>query len=406
MKIGIIREAKVPPDSRVLFTPEQCKILQKKYDVEFVIQPSKVRCFADAAYQKEGLNVSEDICDCSVLVGIKEIPKKLLVPNKTYLIFSHTIKEQAYNRTLLQEVIKKNITLLDYEAFTNTKKQRIITFGRFAGIVGAHNGIMAYGKRTGAFSLDQMHKYSDYAMAIAQYKTLDFPKMKIVLTGTGRVANGAAEVLNYMGIEKVSPTDFLTKEYQTAVYTKLDCKDYVVKKNSCSDFDKQDFFQNPKNYKSIFEPYTRIADLMINGVYWDNNAPVFFSKKDMAKDYFNIKVIADITCDIAPVSSIPSTLFATTIDNPVFGYDPIKMVATEPCQAHTIDMMTIDNLPNELAKDASKAFGEQFISNVMEELLGIKNTGMIERSTIAINGQLGKHFQYLSNYLLLGHSQL
>lgn len=399
MKLGIIREGKVPPDSRVLFTPEQCVALQEKYDIQFVVQPSPGRCLPDEAYRAAGITVQEDIADCEVFMGIKEVPKDQLVANKKYFFFSHTIKAQPYNKTLLQKVLKDNITLFDYEVLTNTKKQRVIAFGRFAGIVGAHNGMMTYGNRTKAFGLEQMHKYDDYAAAIAYYKTLSFPKMKIVVTGTGRVANGAAEVLDYMEIKKVSPQDFLTKEYEEAVYTQLDCVDYAAPKDINKAFELMDFFKNPMEYKSIFAPYTKVADVLINGIYWANEAPAFFSKEDMKTEDFNIKVIADVTCDIAPVASIPSTLFATTIAKPVFGYDPTTESAVEPYQAHTVDMMTIDNLPNELPKDASKSFGEQFTEHVIEELLGLKDTGMLERAMIASNGQLGPCFQYLTDYV-------
>jgi saccharopine dehydrogenase (NAD+, L-lysine-forming) len=399
MKLGIIREGKVPPDSRVLFTPEQCVALQEKYDIQFVVQPSPGRCLPDEAYRAAGITVQEDIADCEVFMGIKEVPEDQLVANKKYFFFSHTIKAQPYNKELLQKVLKENITLFDYEVLTNDKKQRVIAFGRFAGIVGAHNGMMTYGNRTKAFDLEQMHKYDDYAAAIAYYKTLSFPKMKIVVTGTGRVANGAAEVFDYMEIKKVSPQDFLTKEYEEAVYTQLDCVDYAAPKDSNKAFELMDFFKNPTEYKSIFAPYTKVADVLVNGIYWANEAPAFFSKEDMKTEDFSIKVIADVTCDIAPVASIPSTLFATTIAKPVFGYDPATESAVAPYQAHTVDMMTIDNLPNELPKDASKSFGMQFTEHVIEELLGLKDTGMLERSMIANKGQLGPCFQYLTDYV-------
>lgn len=399
MKIGIIREGKVPPDARVLFTPEQCVALQEKYDINLVVQPSKGRCIPDARYETAGVPMQEDLSQCDVLMGIKEVPKEQLIPNKTYFFFSHTIKKQPYNRELLQEILKKNITLIDYEVLTNTNKQRVIAFGRFAGIVGAHNGMMTYGNRTGAFELEQMHQYDDYAAAIAYYKSLDLPPMKIVVTGTGRVANGAVEVLDHMEIRRVSPKEFLNKSFEEAVYTQLDCKDYAAPKEEGKAFDLQEFFQHPERFQSIFEPYTKVADLMVNGIYWANEAPAFFTAEDMQQEDFNLQVIADVTCDIAPVSSIPSTLYATTIDNPVFGYDPASQSAVAPYQSHTVDMMTIDNLPNELPKDASKSFGEQFTAQVIEELLGLKDTGMMERATIAKDGQLGPHFQYLQDYV-------
>ncbi|MFT6320137.1 MAG: alanine dehydrogenase [Granulosicoccus sp.] len=398
MKIGIIREGKVPPDSRVPLTPEQCAFLNKSGKVQIVVQPSPNRCFDDEAYQKAGISLREDLTDCDVLMGVKEVPIELLIPDKTYFFFSHTIKKQSYNRDLLLAVLEKNIRLLDYEVLTNEKGQRLIAFGKFAGMVGAHNGVMTYGNRTGKFNLKRMKDCHDYAEAKTIYKKMDLPPMKIVLTGTGRVANGAAQVLRDMGIEKVAPEDFVENEFQHAVFTQLGCGDYAAHKNG-NTFNLQDFFQNPQNYESIFTPYIQASDVMINGIFWDNKAPAFFTKEEMKESDFRIKVIADVTCDIAPVASIPSTLRASTIANPVFGYDPIAEAEAIPYQANVIDMMTIDNLPNELPRDASQAFGEQFIEHIFQELLEQKEGGVIERASVSTNGDLGKYFEYMRDYV-------
>ena len=398
MKIGVIREGKVPPDSRVPLTPEQCAFLNKSGKVEIVVQPSPNRCFDDESYQKAGISLREDLTDCDVLMGVKEVPIEQLIPDKTYFFFSHTIKKQSYNRDLLLAILEKNIRLLDYEVLTNEKGQRLIAFGKFAGMVGAHNGVMTYGNRTGEFNLKRMKDCHDYAEAKSIYKKLDLPPMKIVLTGNGRVANGAAQVLMDMDIKKVSPEDFVENEFQHAVFTQLDCVDYAAHKNG-NTFNLQDFFQNPQNYESIFTPYIQTSDLMINGIFWDNKAPAFFTKEEMKKSDFRIKVIADVTCDIAPVASIPSTLRASTIANPFFGYDPIAEAEAAPHQKNVVDMMTIDNLPNELPRDASQAFGEQFIEHIFQELLEQKEAGVIERASVSENGDLGKHFEYLRDYV-------
>ena len=397
MKIAIIREGKTPPDSRVTLTPKQVAEINQRSDVQIVMQPSPTRSYSDEEYSAEGVTLTEDLSDCEVLIGVKEVPINQLIANKTYFFFSHTIKKQAYNRKLLQAVIEKNIRLIDYEVLTNERGQRLIAFGRWAGIVGAHNGLMTYGNRTKAYDLPQMKSFKDFATAKEYYKQVDLPAMKIALTGTGRVSGGSAEVLKAMGIRQVSPSDFLNNNYDEAIFTQLDCIDYAARKNG-KEFELQHFFQNPAEYKSIFEPYTKVADLMINGIYWDNAAPAFFSKEDMKLADFNIKVIADITCDIAPVASIPSTLFAATIAEPVFGYDVETEQATEPYQANTVDMMTIDNLPNELPRDASQNFGEQFIEYILDELLKVESS-VIERATITNNGDLTAHFEYLRDYL-------
>ncbi len=397
MKIGIIREGKIPPDSRVPLTPKQCQHIIKNYPVDIKVQRSPGRSYTDEEYEKAGVTLSDEVSDCEVLMGVKEVPIHQLIANKTYFFFSHTIKQQPYNRKLLQAIIQQNIRLLDYEVLTNEKGKRLIAFGRFAGIVGAHNGVMTYGNRTGLFDLKRMKDCHDYAEAKSIYQNLKMPAFKTVVTGTGRVAGGAVEVLEAMNIRRVEPADFLTQHYSEAIYTQLSCIDYAKHKVN-KGFDTQDFYGNPQDYESIFAPYTKIADLLINGIYWDNRAPQFFTKEDMKKADFSIRVIADVTCDIAPVSSIPSTLHASTIADPVFGYDVEKEVVTKPYQKGVVDMMTIDNLPNEMPRDASESFGNQFIEHVLEELLS-QNSAVIERASVAVDGGLGKHFEYLRDYV-------
>ncbi|MCG8328264.1 MAG: NAD(P)-dependent oxidoreductase [Chitinophagales bacterium] len=398
MKIGIIREGKTPPDSRVPLTSLQCaEILKDNEHMELVVQPSPGRCFPDTDYQKRSIPLEEDLGDCDVLMGVKEVPIDQLIPNKTYFFFSHTIKKQSYNRDLLRAILAKNIRLIDYEVLTNDQGKRLIAFGKFAGMVGAHNGLYTYGERTGLFELKRMKDCLDYAEAKAIYKEMKWPALRIVLTGTGRVGMGAALVLKDMGIREVSPEEYLNNTYDEAVFTQLQCKDYVAPKNGEA-FEKKEFYQHPETYKSIFAPYTQRSDIMINGIYWDNAAPAFFTVDDMTKDEFAIQVIADVTCDIAPISSIPSTLKASTIADPVFGFNPSNGTEATAYQSHTIDMMTIDNLPNELPRDASKAFGEQFIQHILPELLKSESE-VIKRATVAENGQLGRDFGYLEAYV-------
>jgi saccharopine dehydrogenase (NAD+, L-lysine-forming) len=398
MKIGLIREGKTPPDSRVALTPAQAWYVVKNFeDVELAVQPSPNRCFPDAEYREEGLTLQQDLSDRDVLLGVKEVPIEQLIPHKTYFFFSHTIKEQPYNRDLLRAILEKNIRLIDYEVLTDEKGRRLIAFGRFAGMVGAHNGIMTYGHRTGRFQLKRMKDCLDYAEARELYKQLELPSMKVVLTGTGRVGMGSREVLLDMGFHEVSPDDFLQKEFDQAVFTQLACQDYVAPKNG-GPYVTKDFYAHPENYTSTFEPYTRVADVMINGIYWDNKAPAFFTKEDMREKDWSIQVIADVTCDIAPVSSIPSTLRASTIAEPVFGYDPVTEKEAKPFQKHVIDMMTIDNLPNELPRDASQSFGQQFIEHILPELLE-PQSDLIDRATIARDGQLTEPFKYLQGYV-------
>jgi len=396
MKIGLIREGKTPPDARIPLTPKQCAQIAALPNMQIVVEPSPNRCYKDEEFRQAGITLSSDLSDCDLLMGVKEVPTHQLIPNKTYCFFSHTIKKQPHNQKLLQTVLEKHIRLLDYEVMTDDRGQRLIAFGRFAGMVGAHNALLTYGLRTKAFTLPRMKDCHDYAAAKAIYQTMQWPALKIVLTGSGRVGSGAAQVLLDMGIRQVSASDFLKKDFGEAVFTQLHAADYVAREDG-RPFDKAIFYTDPSGHKSAFEPFYQCADIFINGIFWDDRAPAFFTKEEMRHSDFRIQVIADVTCDIAPLSSVPSTIRASTIADPIFGYDPFTNKETAPHQPQVIDMMTIDNLPNEMPRDASEAFGEQFIAHILPELLKPESV-VIERATIAKNGCLMPRFEYLEDY--------
>ncbi len=397
MKIGIIREGKTPPDSRAPLTPEQCAHLIRDLKLDIRVEPSNIRCYTNAEYMDFHVPLSADLEDCDILMGIKEVPIEQLIPGKTYLFFSHTIKAQPHNRKLLLEILNRRIRLLDYEVMTDEHRRRLIAFGKFAGMVGAHNALWTWGMRTGAFELPRMKDCFDYEAAKDHYHRINWPPVKIVVTGSGRVGTGAIEVLHDMGILQVSPKEFLENDFEEAVFTQVSPYDYVARTDG-QPFHTRDFYAHPGEYRSVFEPFTRASDIMINGIFWDNRAPAFFTAASMENPEFRIRVIADITCDIAPESSIPSTLRPSSIANPVYGYDPHTGLETEPFLPGSVDVMAIDNLPSEMPRDASRAFGDQFIHHILHELM-LPESPVIERATVAVDGRLGKHFQYLKSYV-------
>ncbi len=398
MKIGILREEKTPEDNRVPLTPSQCRTLMEEYsNIWVAVQPSETRCYTDDEYRYQGIAVRENLSDCDLLLGVKEIPPHLLIPNKTYMIFSHTIKKQAHNRKLLRAVLEKKIRLIDYECLKDDKGKRIIAFGRWAGIVGAYNTIRAIGLRTGRFDMLPMHECHNFAEAQKEFAKLDLPPWKIVLSGDGRVSEGAAFLLDIMKIRKVDPHSFVYKEFDEVVYTQLHSKDMFYREGH-EEFDAPDYHQHPELYRSSFFPFTRAADVFINGIYWDKRIPVFFNREQMEEKDFNIKIIGDITCDIAPEASVPSTLFASTIAEPFFGYDPQTGTQTEPFDGNSVDIMSIDNLPNELPRDASEDFGNMLMSRVIPRLLKEWST-TINKATIALDGELNEPYRYLSDYV-------
>lgn len=398
MKIGIIRETKTPADSRVCLPPSHCKSIAENYpEISIVVQPSNDRCYTDEEYKNAGISLQEDLNDCSILLGVKEVKMTTLIAEKNYFFFSHTIKKQAYNKELLRTVLAKKIQLVDYETLTDENGKRVIAFGRWAGIVGAHNGILTWGKRTQHFDLKPMNQCFDFAEAKSYYKNLALQGLKVVLTGSGRVSCGAAEVLDEMGIKKLDKTAFLSYNDNEPVYCMLATEDMFAKGEN-NEFEKH-FYTDPSGYHSLLKPYLAKGNLLINGIYWDNKAPALFTKEAMKTAEFNIKVIADITCDIAPVSSIPSTLKASTIANPIFGYDVQLEKETQPHQDGVVDMMTVDNLPNELPRDASADFGNQFMEFVLPELFTNK-IDMINRASITTkNGELNEPYLYLTDYV-------
>jgi alanine dehydrogenase len=394
LAIGLIREGKVPADNRVALTPAQCRFLQQKVPgLTIKVQSSPTRCFTDAEYKAAGITITNNLEDCDVLLGIKEVPADMLIPGKTYLFFSHTKKKQPHNQQLLQAILSKNITLVDYECLEHSDGQRIIGFGFFAGVVGAHNGIMAYGKRTGAFDLPRVHSVKDYRALIHHYFGLKLPLVKIAVTGSGRVAHGILEVMNLMGINEVEPDEYLERNYPYPVYTQLKGADLYTHKEDKS-YKRAHFHENPQQYRSRFLPYTRCTDILMNGIYWDEHIPRLFETSDVDNS-FRIQTIADITDD--EHGSVPINLGDQTIENPVYGVDRHAFTKTDPYLATSIDVMAVGNLPNELPRDASRYFGEQLIKYVLEDIIKGGST-TIYNATITANGQLNTPFDYLADY--------
>lgn len=394
--IGIIKEGKVPVDARVALTPQQCQSLVA-IGWSIAVESCPYRCYNDQEYIELEISVVKDVSDADILVGIKEVPIPQLKEGKTYFFFSHTIKKQEHNRDLLKSILQKNIQLIDYEVLVDNNNERLIAFGRFAGMVGAHNGLWTFGKRSHLFDLPRMNSVQHYTEMLPIYKSIEWPALKIVLTGKGRVGQGAAEVLLDMGFKKVDPVAFLSQTYNYPVFTQIGSEDYVQRIDG-QPVKKQDYYAHPEDFKMDFYKYLKVADIFINGIYWDDRSPAFFELKDISRKDFKTQVIADVTCDIAPKSSIPLTIRASTILDPVFGIDKSTFEETEAFQANSVDLMSIDNLPNELPRDASEAFGEKFIETILPELLK-SESDVIDKASITIKGHLNSHFEYLADYV-------
>ncbi|WP_400193166.1 NAD(P)-dependent oxidoreductase [Hymenobacter sp. B81] len=398
IKLGLIREGKVPVDRRVPLTPKKCVEVQQAWpQVRVVAQSSDIRSYSDQEYRDLGLAVQPDVTDCDVLMGVKEVPVAQLVPNKTYLFFSHTVKKQPANRELLRQILQKNITLIDYEMLTNGRGERIVAFGRWAGIVGAYNGLLTYGRKHGLYQLKPAYQCTDLDdMQEEYFKVKALPPIKIAVTGSGRVAQGALEVLEKMGLRRVSVYDYLYLDFAEPVYTQLRSSDYNRRRDERV-WDTPDFHQHPGEYESTFGKYLPVTDLLIACAYWHPEAPRLFTEADTRRPDFRITTIADVTCDID--GSIPTTKRSTSIPEPAFDYNPATG-ELEPAYSRpaNITVMAVDNLPCELPRNASRDFGRQLIDNVLPHLFGGDPEGVIERATIVRNGQLTPRYEYLRDY--------
>ncbi len=398
MKIGIIKEGRKTIDTRTPLSPRQCKKLETIYqNLEFIVEPSDIRSYSDEEYKSLGINVSSDLSQCDIILGIKEVPVERLIDNKTYLFFSHTVKQQEQNKKLLQTVIEKNIKLIDFELITNSFGERTTAFGYYAGLAGTYNGIKAYGIKNNLFKLKPASSFEDSKEMLSYLKGFKLPKIKVVVTGYGRVAMGAKDVLEAINTTKITPDEFINNsKVPTPVFTILDPLHF----NSRIDGDMsgiQHFYKNPSQYKSIFNKYYRTAEILISTTFWNPQAPLLFTKDDMQKPEFNIKVIADITCDIN--GSIPSTIRSSTIKEPFYDFNPKTLAEELPySNDNNITVMSIDNVSCELSREASEYFGNRVIKHVIPELMNKIKSVTLDRATIAENGTLTERFKYLEKY--------
>jgi len=393
--IGLIKEGKVPSDNRVALTPKQCRYLLDQFPSwDIIVESSPNRCYKDREYQKEGIKVVEDISTADILFGIKEVPKDQLIANKKYLFFSHTKKAQTYNKALFHVMMDKNITLIDYECLEHEDGQRLIGFGFFAGIVGAHNGIMAYGNRTKEFKLGRVKEVKDYMELVHTYFGLKLPNIKIAITGSGRVAHGILEIMNLMDVQQVEPDEYTSRAYAYPVYVHLKGGD-LYRHKTTNTYDRNDFHAHPENYHCLFTNYLKHTHILMNGIYWEPGIAPLFTMDDLKEDDYALTTIADITDDAH--GSVPCNLGDSSSEEPVYGVNVTTVEKTAPYMHNGIDIMAVGNLPNELPRDASRYFGEQLIKYVIPDLLKGGNK-IIDGATMLDKGKLTQNFSYLEDY--------
>ncbi|WP_163707276.1 NAD(P)-dependent oxidoreductase [Mangrovibacterium lignilyticum] len=397
MKVGILRETRRWKDRRVAITPETAVMIRENYpNVELFVQTSQVRVHTDDEYREIGIPVVEDVSHCDLLIGVKEVAPETMIEGKTYIMFAHVAKKQGYNQGFFAEMALKKITLLDYEYFTDSKKNRLVAFGFWAGVVGSYYAFKGIAKRFLKVDIPGPEECRDLKELHHHLRQFKVPPLKIVLTGGGRVAAGALEIIREIGIPEVSPLDFINREYKHAVYSRLDPEDYVAPKDGT--FSQQEFYKDPSDYVSKFQPYLENADVFIACHFWDSNSPVFFTKEQLADRKFAISLIADVSCDLE--GPIPTTMRTSSIEEPFYDVNPYEL-AEEPAFSHSknVTVMAVDNLPTALPLDASRTFARDLYTFVFPSIFGEDTEGIAERATILKQGQLTPVFSYLDSFL-------
>ena len=397
MIFGLIRERKTPPDHRAVLSPLACqKVLARFPQAEIRVESSPIRVFRDQEYREAGVPVTEDMSGCDVLLGVKEVPIDALIPGKKYFFFSHTIKKQPYNRELLRSILARRIELYDHEVLTSPEGRRLVAFGRYAGIAGAYNGIRAYGLKSGAFELPGAGTQKDQQALIDLLRQVDLPPIRILLTGRGRVGNGAREMLDGMGLKRVSVQDYLERQFDHPVYCQVDASFYNKRKDGVRG-SKAEFIARPELYESNFFRFARRTDLFMAGHFYGQGAPYLITREEARHPEFRIRVIADISCDIdGPVAP---TIRASTIAEPVYGYDPVAEKETDFREPGAIAVMAVDNLPALLPRDASEGFGASFLKYVIPAFFNGDADGILERARMTRDGKLTPRFAYLQDYV-------
>lgn len=395
---ALIKERKSPPDRRVVFSPETCReVLRRFPHVNIIVESSDIRIFPDEEYRKAGIEVLDDISHADVMLGVKEVPVENLISKKQYFFFSHTIKEQPYNRDLLQSILRKKIELIDHETIVNERNRRLVGFGYYAGVVGAYNGFRMLGFRDNLFSLPKMEMLPDLKTAKKEMNKISLPKMKIILSGTGKVTQGAKEILDHLKVIRVNVEDYLTKEFDSAVYCMIGVEDYNRRKDGW-EFDKADFYANPEKYESDFMRFAKVSDMFISGHFYGAGAPYLFTREDVRHPDFKISLVADVSCDIdGPVAC---TIRPSTIADPFYGYDPETESEVAYNTPGVIAVMAVDNLPCELPRDASEGFGRMFMEHVLPAFFNDDKDEILTRGRITDSkGMLTNRFGYLNDYV-------
>ncbi len=426
--IGIRREDKHEWEARVPLTPEAVGALVTEESLDVVVQPSPIRAFDEEAFRKAGARVDEDLSGCGVVFAVKEVPIALLQPSTAYVFFSHTIKGQSYNMPLLRKIMELGCTLIDYERIVDSEGRRLVFFGRHAGLAGMIDTLHVLGRRlewqglsTPFREIEPAHRYTGLDEARAAFEKLGealrrdplpaaLQPFVVGVTGYGSVSKGAQELLDLLGPKAVDPSQLAALTAPGIYKTVFEERHLVEPVEAGTNFELQDYYDNPGRYRSVFEAHARHLAVIVNGIYWTEAYPRLLTL-EFLKEWFvsetspRLRVVGDISCDID--GSVQCTVKATTPGQPAFVFDPATGGVTEGVKGPGLCMMTTDCLPCELPIESSASF-----TNALQPFVAAtaraNYAGSFEKSglpapmaaaTIVWRGELTPDYRYLESHL-------
>lgn len=430
--IGIRHEDKYVMERRAPLTPRHVERLIKGKQLDIVVQTSPKRVFTDQEYIKAGARIADNLGECSVILGVKEMPIDFFEPQKTYVFFSHVIKGQAYNMPMLKRMMELGCNLIDYEKIVDEQGRRLIFFGRYAGLAGMINSLWSLGLRlkeagyeTPFLKITQAHHYasleearkviSEVGQEIAE-KGLpaELRPFTVGFTGYGNVSQGAQEILGLLPVKEISPEKLLELTVRdhapnNLIYKVIFKEEHLSAHNDGHSFDLHDYYTHPENYHSIFEKYIPHLSVLMNCMYWDARYPKLITKDYLEKAFAEgnpkLTVIGDVTCD--PDGSIEITHKGTEIEDPIFVYNPFTRKPVMGHKGEGMLVMAVDILPSELPRDASNGFADALVNFVKpisdcdfsEPFEDLDIPRAIKKALILHNGELTHDFQYIKEYL-------
>jgi alanine dehydrogenase len=431
--IGIRHEDRYAMERRAPLTPRHVERLIRNKKLDIIVQYSEKRVFTEEEYVKAGAKMARDLKKCGVIFGVKEMPISFFEEDKTYVFFSHVIKGQPYNMPMLKKMMEMRCNLIDYEKIVDEQSKRLIFFGRYAGLSGMINSLWSLGLRlkeaglkTPFQHIKQAHTYASLEDAKKAISAVgqeiaenglpeELRPFTVAFTGYGNVSGGAQEILGLLPIKEISPEKLLALKRRSRLPNNLIYKvvfkeqDLVEHIEPETEFDLQDYYTNPQDYRSVFDKYVPYMDMLINCIYWDSRYPRLITKDYMqklfAKGTPRLKVIGDISCDVN--GSVEFTEKATEIEDPIFVYHPETREYEMGHKGDGILVMAVDILPSELPRDSSNGFADVLINFVKpiadcdfnEDFEDLDLPRPIKKGLILHKGKFTPDFEYLEEFV-------